>query len=211
MTKSSALIILLPGLYLPGWSMGWLGHRLRLQGFHVRSFGYQTVGKSPAENALRLAECVASEKRRIVHIVAHSLGGLVLRHLCSRCPDLPLGRTVTLGTSHMGSAVAATLAARRMSRVLLGKSTVAGLLGDAPPWPADRELGVIAGNVGLGLGRLFVDFRIPHDGTVAVAETRLPQAKDHIVLQVNHFGLLASSDVARQTAHFLSNGQFLRP
>ena len=48
----------------------------------------------------------------------------------------------------------------------------------------------------------------PHDGTVAVVETYLPNAKDHIILPFSHFGMLLSEEVARQTHHFLKLGRF---
>jgi hypothetical protein len=64
--------------------------------------------------------------------------------------------------------------------------------------------------MGMGLGRLFADFDADHDGTVSVAETQLPGARDHIVMPTSHTGLLFSADVADQAAHFLSNGAFRR-
>jgi hypothetical protein len=79
------------------------------------------------------------------------------------------------------------------------KSTVAG-----------REIGIIAGNVPVGMGRLFGSFPGPNDGMVAVEETRLDGAADHIVLPVAHTALLWSSEVARQTVWFLEHGRFHR-
>jgi hypothetical protein len=48
----------------------------------------------------------------------------------------------------------------------------------------------------------------PHDGTVAVAETRLPGATDHVVLPVTHFSMLTSRAVADQVVAFLRRGRF---
>ena len=48
----------------------------------------------------------------------------------------------------------------------------------------------------------------PHDGAVAVEETRLPCARDHIVLPVSHSGMLLSQAVAEQAAAFLRDGRF---
>ena len=44
---------------------------------------------------------------------------------------------------------------------------------------------------------------------VSVAETRLPAARDHIVLDVNHFGMLLSRSVTRQVCAFLREGAFV--
>ncbi|HEV2286271.1 MAG TPA: hypothetical protein VGR80_09525, partial [Steroidobacteraceae bacterium] len=47
-----------------------------------------------------------------------------------------------------------------------------------------------------------------NDGTVAVSETRLPGATDHIVLPVSHLGMLVSARVAHETGRFLTEGRF---
>jgi hypothetical protein len=38
----------------------------------------------------------------------------------------------------------------------------------------------------------------------------LPGAKDHIVVNATHTGLLVSAEVAEQTRHFLEHGEFSR-
>ena len=75
-------------------------------------------------------------------------------------------------------------------------------------WSAERQLGVIAGDLSLGLGRLFGALGAPNDGTICVEETELPGASDRIVLPVSHTGILFSGEVARQTAAFLATGRF---
>jgi hypothetical protein len=50
----------------------------------------------------------------------------------------------------------------------------------------------------------------PNDGTVAVSETRLPGAKDHLCVAVSHSGLVLSGEVADQVAAFLGSGAFDR-
>jgi hypothetical protein len=77
-------------------------------------------------------------------------------------------------------------------------------------WSGRRDVGVIAGSVGLGLGRLLADLEDEHDGTVMVEETRLPGAKDHLVVATSHTGLVWSAEVANQTRHFLDHGAFRR-
>jgi hypothetical protein len=49
---------------------------------------------------------------------------------------------------------------------------------------------------------------VPHDGTVAVAETRIEGAADHLVLPVTHLSMLWSAAVADQAVHFLREGRF---
>ena len=71
------------------------------------------------------------------------------------------------------------------------------------------ELGVIAGTQRLGLGQFFARFDEDCDGTIAVSETRMPGATDHITLPVSHMGMMFSARVARETAHFLERGRSL--
>jgi hypothetical protein len=77
-------------------------------------------------------------------------------------------------------------------------------------WHLPHEIGIIAGRVSIGVGRLFGGFGEPSDGTVAVAETRIVGAHDHIVLRVAHMSLLWSPAVARQVEQFLRAGRFHR-
>ena len=82
---------------------------------------------------------------------------------------------------------------------------------DAPRWQGPTEVGVIAGDHALGFGRLIGHLPEPNDGTVAVEETRLDGATDHVVLPVSHTGLLVSEAVVGATVNFLSSGRFAAP
>jgi hypothetical protein len=77
-------------------------------------------------------------------------------------------------------------------------------------WSCERDLGVIAGDLGVGLGRLLGRMDAPSDGTVLVEETDLPGATAQLRLPVSHTGLVFSAEVARQAAAFLRDGRFER-
>jgi hypothetical protein len=77
-------------------------------------------------------------------------------------------------------------------------------------WNRARELGVIAGDLGFGLGRLVGSLQGPNDGTVLLEETEIQGAADRVVLRVSHTGMLFSAEVAAQTAAFLRTGRFSR-
>lgn len=201
-------IVLVHGLYMNGLDMVLLGRRLQRAGFTVRRFSCHTLRSSPIENAGKLHAFSAQIQSPVIHYVCHSLGGLVVRHLFHLYPERKPGRVVTLGTPHSASSAAAALNRIGAGKSLLGKSTERGLDGDVPGWPVERELGVIAGSLRMGLGLLLPGIPKPSDGTVAVSETRVDGMTDHIVLPVSHFGLLVSKTVARQTIHFLRHGNF---
>jgi hypothetical protein len=69
-------------------------------------------------------------------------------------------------------------------------------------------LGVIAGDLGFGLGRLVGTLGGPSDGTIMVEETELDGATDRLVLRVSHTGMLFSAAVARAAGAFLRSGRF---
>jgi hypothetical protein len=146
-----------------------------------------------------------------VHVVAHSLGGVLMRTLLERAVPARLGRVVCLGSPLRGSRTAARLARLPGGRWAIGKSLAElNARGGFDSWGAGVEVGSIAGRVPLGVGRLLGPFPEPNDGTVAVAETKLDGARDHVVLPVAHVALLWSTKVADEVEHFLLHGRFRR-
>jgi pimeloyl-ACP methyl ester carboxylesterase len=191
-------------------AMAPLRHRLAVAGFEARPFSYGSLSQSPREAAARLRATLERIGAPRVHLVGHSLGGIVLLHLFDRGPEPPQGRVVFLGVPAKGSAAARVLAAGRTTRPLLGRGAAEGLLGDAPAWRGRRELGVVAGDRSFGAGRLLARLPQPNDGTVAVEETEVEGATARLTLPVTHTGLLVSRDVAGATAEFLRTGAFGR-
>ncbi len=204
-------VVLVHGLWMTGLEMSLLRQRLRQCGFVPRQFSYPTVRCSLADNAARLQHFVEQIDAATVHFVAHSLGGLLLRQFFHDYSHQRPGRIVTLGTPHGGSVAALRMAQRRIGRLLLGKSLDHGLRGDVPAWTVEREIGVIAGDLGMGMGRLMGFFADSHnDGAVALSETRSTGMTDYRVFHTSHSGLLFSAEVAMATCTFLREGRFLQ-
>lgn len=200
------VVVLVHGLYMHGLWMGLLGRRLRQAGYRTVAFSYPSLRRVPVENARALKELVEALEEPVVHFLAHSLGGLVVRHLFARSPQPP-GRVVTLASPHQGSFAACYLCERGCGWIL-GRSIEQGLLGDLPPWPVGRELGSLAGTLNLGWGRLMPEMPGLADGIVAVAETYLPGMTDQLCLPVNHVGMLIAPSVATQACAFFATGRF---
>lgn len=205
----AATVVFLHGIWMTGLDMSVLRRRVHACGFVPRQFSYPSVRAAPRANAARLQRWLTGVEGGTVHFVAHSLGGLVLRWLLADFPAQRPGRIVTLGTPHAGSRAAAGAAGRPLLRRLLGASLEQGLLGDLPSWDGARELGVIAGTGGIGIGRFVTRLAPPHDGTVEFAETSLPGMSDFVAVGATHLGLLYSATAARQVCAFLSGGRFL--
>lgn len=203
-----ATVVLIHGLYLGKLSLSLLRRRIAAAGFRTTMFGYPTVHRGLQENAARLQAHVAALGTGPVHLVAHSLGGLLVRQWLADYPQQCAGRVVTLGTPHQGSALAQRLAGNAWTGWLLGKSLRPGLLGGLPEWPDGYELGSLAGTLSVGMSWFVPGLARPNDGTVAVAETRLSGMHDHFCLRVSHTGLLLSPQAARQAVTFLQTGHF---
>ncbi len=207
MSKKQEIIVLIHGIYTGSVWLRPMARRLQQAGYETVFFRYPSVRSTPAANAAALNEQVEALQASMVHYLAHSLGGLVVRHLFHQFPDRRPGRVVTLGTPHQGSFTAQILHDRGMG-FALGSSIDEGLLGDMPPLSAGLELGSLAGTLNMGIGRLLTGLSGPSDGTVSVAETRLTGMQDHICLPVNHTGMLFAPAVTDQACIFFATGQF---
>ena len=200
-------VVLIHGLWVNGLDMSLLRHRLGKH-FKTFQFSYNSVANSPPVNADKLNRFLSTIDSQTIHLVAHSLGGLVIRHLLHRHPKQKHGRIVTLGTPHNYSHSAGQLSRFFPTRFILGKSIDDGLLGMLPLWTSPRELGSIAGTLRFGMGVVIPGLSEPNDGTVSVDETRLEGMNDHLTLCVSHFGLLLSSRANDAVVKFLNIGKF---
>lgn len=193
---------------MPSWILGLLRQRLGGLGLPCFCFSYSTVQRDLTSNSQALAKYLASFSASKIHLVGHSLGGVVILKMLQEQKYSVPGRVVLLGTPIAGNSAARQLSNRPLFNKILGLC-VQQLLNEAPlPMPPRHEIGIIAGRKSLGLGRLFVTLTQPNDGVVTTEEARSDVAQGFIVLNVSHSGMLFSSQVAEQTLCFLKYGHF---
>lgn len=197
-------VVLLHGLWMPGASMQWFASKLAAAGFAPEIFAYHSVADGPDTAVPRLVELLAATP---ADIVAHSLGGLIALQALHEAPSLGVHRVVCLGSPLTGSGAATGMLRWAPAAAMLGRSA-ALLQHGVDGWAGGAEVGVVAGCVPHGLGALLAAFDGDHDGTVAVAETRLPGLADHVVIEASHSGLLFSAEAVDQAAAFLRTGHF---
>jgi pimeloyl-ACP methyl ester carboxylesterase len=204
-----AITVLVHGLWMRGVVMDLQRRYLARMGFDVICYSYPTVRRTLTENADQLAQFARALPTRHIHWVGHSLGGLVILRMLGHDSTLPPGRVVLVGTPYCDTHAGRALARSYVGLRALGRSMREWLEPrEAMAFPG-RDIGVIAGSLSLGLGRLVArGLPAPNDGTVAVAETKLDSARDSIVLPVSHTSMLFSRSVARQTGTFLRDGGF---
>ena len=202
-------LVYVHGLWVSGREAFLFRKRLADSGYAWHTFEYASTLSDMPAIAAALAGFVADLGAERVHLVGHSLGGLVILRCLASHPGLPPGRIVLLGTPCMASQAAHTVGRFRFGRQMLGQVAVEELMKRHDRrWDGQRELGIIAGTRSISVSRLLVQFEEDNDGTVAVSETQLPGATAHLRLPVSHSGMLLSARVARETGSFLEHGRF---
>jgi alpha-beta hydrolase superfamily lysophospholipase len=210
-TPMTEHVILLHGVWMRGLTLFSLARRLRAAGYSVDVFDYASVFGDMTATCERLRARMREATADRVHLVGHSLGGIVALEATRRMRDLPQGHIVCLGPPLRGSSVARLLAHVPGGRWVLGANHHA-LVAGVERWDDRRKVGVVAGQMPFGLGvSLGPLLTAPHDGTVSVEETRLAGLADHCTVDATHTGLLFSSDVADLTVGFLRDGRFAPP
>lgn len=199
----SERVILLHGIWMRGFMMARLAQHLGAQGYATEVVEYPSISKGADACAADLRARIAAYEDEAVHVVGHSLGGLVA--LLATQGDAPPGRTVCLASPLTGSAAAKSLSS--FAPWLMGRSRERLLTG-LGAWRGAREVGVIAGRVPYGAALLIGGLSGENDGTVGVDETRLPGIHDHAVIAATHSGITFSDEAIAMTGRFLRTGAF---
>lgn len=200
----SERVLLLHGIWMRGFMMARIAKHLSTQGYAVDVVEYPSLSKGADACADDLRTRIAAHGDDTVHVVGHSLGGLVA--LLATQGESSRGRTVCLGSPLTGSSAAKTLS--NFAPWMMGRSRER-LLQGLGEWRGEREVGVIAGRVPVGMALLLGGLHGDNDGTVAVDETRLPGIRDHAVIAVTHTGLPFSDEAIAMTTRFLRHGRFV--
>ncbi|MGH8726673.1 MAG: esterase/lipase family protein [Burkholderiales bacterium] len=201
-------VVLVHGLWMTGWVLALQKRRLTARGYRAYLFSYPTVTTTLKDNAERLAAFIASLPEPRIHLIGHSLGGLVILEAVKRSPDPRIAGVVLLGPPYADCQSARIFGRRRIGRWLLGKSLPQWVNSEKPAWSGDSPLGVIAGSRRFGLGMFFTRFEGINDGVVALEETKIPGMRAHLVLPVAHSEMIFSSAVIHAACRFFEEGRF---
>ena len=202
-------VVLAHGLWVPSLVMHFLAARLTRAGFRCHTFSYSGRTRPFDVHSERLAKF--ARNLGPTHFVGHSLGGLVVLGALESDPVIHAGRVVLLGTPARGCIAGRRLARHAAGRWLLGESEKLWREGRAARWSRPEPLGVIAGTMPFGLGRMTGRLPGPNDGAVCVEETAVEGMAERVVHHVGHSGMLVSSRVADDVAAFLAHGRFSAP
>jgi phosphatidate phosphatase APP1 len=213
--RSKECVVLLHGMARSRFSMYLMEKYLQEKGYRTINEGYPSTKKSIKELAGEEVTAAAKSCRKggakKIHFVTHSLGGILTRQYL-QSHDLPKGsRIVMLAPPNQGSELADKLKGLDAYKWLNGPAGQE--LGTGPGSipnslkPVDVEIGIIAGDSSLNP---FFSSMIPgpDDGKVAVESAKLEEMKDFIIMPSSHSFIMNSSDVMKQTLHFLEEGTF---
>jgi len=200
-------VVLAHGLWVPALVMTPLAARLHAAGLRCHLFGYPGRERPLEAHAERLARFARSVGP--AHFVGHSLGGLVVLEALERHREAKAGIVVLMGAPVRGNFAGRRLAQHGWGRWFLGASEPLWREGRSARWTRPEPLGVLAGSLPIGLGRLLGALPGANDGVVRVEETEVEGMRERVVLPVAHSAMLVSARVAAQVVSFLSDAHFL--
>ena len=188
-----------------------VGYRVQNLGYPSRSASIRELSEQVFGEALTAARSNGATR---LHLVTHSLGGILARSYLAHHAVPELGHVVMLGPPNRGSEIVDRLGAWKLFQWINGPA--GGELGTTPAstpnqlGPACFSLGVIAGSRSINWINSLL---IPgvDDGKVSVERTRLPGMADHIVVPAAHPFLMRNRTAIRQTLYFLEHGRFEAP
>ena len=197
MNEAKSLVVLVHGICSNRIVMWPIACLLRAQGFRVQQWTYRSLFCPIAFHAVRLSEFLneiqATESR--YHIVAHSMGAIIVRAALLRCEHRNLGRLVFLTPPNRGSPIA------RMASKILGQMIPPTLeLSDAE----NSFVNQLESCTDLQIGTIAARF----DFVVPAKNTHLQNQKGHVVINATHNSMLFSITASRLTANFLNTGSF---
>ncbi len=198
-------VVLVPGLWMPVAGFWPLVRHLRRAGYIPHCFDYR--GRDSFAASVKQLERYARALGRPAHFVGHSLGGVLVLETLVAHPDLPIGCAVLLGAPVDGCETGRRLGRTRIGRWMMGRSFERWQARTAE-WPRPEPLGVVAGTLPLGLGRILGALPERNDGVVCVSETEVRGMADRALVAVGHSGLIFSRRVNALLDRFLAVGRF---
>lgn len=186
-----------------------LSRRLERHGFETVRIGYPStrLGIDAAVAYVAAALRRQVECWSLIHLVGHSLGGVIARLAAERHADLPIGRIVQLGSPNSGSGLAETVRGVPVIRAFFGPA-LEEIPQLRPSRPRTRGVGAIAGSLPFAdaVGEA-VGLKGPNDGFVTV-RSAWEGAERRLAIPSVHGWMPLSPAVGHQVVRFLQEGKF---
>ena len=213
--NNESVVILVHGLRASSSAFDRLEKALLKEGYDVIKVEYPSM-----ENRIELlADSVLSKVWQQLdslhydstHIVAHSMGAILVRYYLQHHPAEQLGRVVMLSPPNQGSALVDRFENMACFRWLNGPSGMQ--LGtdetdfvnqlENPDYP----VGIIAGTQTINpVASLFIPGK--DDGRVAIQHTKIKGMTDFCTVKTNHHWITRNKSVIKHVLTFLRKGEF---
>lgn len=225
--NSGEIVILIHGMSRTRFSMIMLDRYLKRNGFKTISFSYSSTKYSINELSAKFADFITKTAKQYadkkIHIVSHSLGGIITRetllmlgrelknsltecgtpNLCTKIKSnkrnhpIKIGRIVMLAPPNKGSKAASFFSKIWPIPQILKPITELRNAEDSPinqvPVPKDFDIGVIAGRF---------------DCKVTPEESHIDCEKEHIIVNSAHTFIMNNRNVKIAVKNFLLTGSF---
>ena len=186
---------------------GWVSHRYlmkplewRIQraGYATHNWGYRSLRLSIEEHAVDFASFLHKRDQTSAlpfHIIAHSMGSIVVRWVLQHHNFENLGRIVMLCPPNRGSHMA-----RRVSTVLRGRLGTLDQISDRP----DSFVNLLPSQTGKQIGIVVAS----GDLVVHTDATQLADVTDNVIVPGMHNSVLFKQSVVDLCVRFLKTGKF---
>ncbi|EKD43776.1 MAG: hypothetical protein ACD_72C00122G0004 [uncultured bacterium] len=201
MINKKDYVILLHGLWRTSRSMKTLEESLLKDGYEVINIDYPSKTKTIEDiSSVFLKQIIVDkcpDKKKKIHFVTHSMGGIIVRHFLAENKLKNLGRVVMLAPPNQGSKMANVFSKIELTNHVAGPAlkqltTHKKSLPKSIAKP-DYDVGVIAGKF---------------DGKVSAKFTKLDGMKDFLVVPSAHSFIMEWRDVIEAVKNFIKNGKF---
>lgn len=210
-------VVLVHGLWRSGWAMRSIASDLNDFAYQTVSISYPSMSMSIPEIAERylppaINECKQGGAEQI-HIVSHSMGGIVVRQYLQN-NHLPSGsKVVMLSPPNQGSELSEKFGNEEWYQQLVGPAGASLTRKDSgiiSTLKAIKEpVGIIAAyrNWSLWPSAWLPE---PNDGTVSVASMKLAEMDDFVLINSGHAMIRFNDATQEQIRHFLLTGTFYK-
>lgn len=215
--KEQECVVLVHGLWRSGFAMRSIASDLEDHGYQTVSVDYPSTQQEIPELVqgylLDSYELCAQTGAKKIHLVSHSMGGILIRQFLQN-HTLPLGsKVVMLSPPNQGSELSEKFGDSWWYQWAVGPAGVslstkqAGIISKLSE--IDEPVGIIAA---------YRDWSLwpntwlpqPNDGTVSVESMKLAEMDDFILVNSGHALMRFSEEVQSQIRQFLAVGEFAR-
>lgn len=202
--------------------LDWFRDTLEPTAEFLNRHGYETINvrypsrkvAAPEEAVTWVRQVIAEQcrdRKKRVHLVAHSMGALVVREFLAAGKPPRLGRVVFLAAPNQGTPLAEALKWKMLAKIIspaVAVSCCPDRTDSKLPDTADYAPGILMGNRSGWFPYLSPFIKGPDDGVVAVESGKLGGMADFRVLTTSHTRMPRNAKAQREVLTFLQAGRF---